>query len=109
MEPVRVIVTALVAGAAAAMQDGVKDTVKERYRRLRDAVKQRLAGRPDGQLALERYEEAPRKWENALTAELVDAGAADDDSLVEAAQALLSIVDEESEHAPTYNFLLHDR
>lgn len=109
MESVTLIVKALVAGAAAALQDGVKDPVKDGYRRLRDAVKQRLAGRPDGQLALEGYEEAPRKWEGALKNELADAGAADDTDLIEAAQALLSMVDEEGAHAPSYNFLLHDR
>lgn len=108
MEPVTLIVTALMAGAAAAVQDGVKDAVKDTYRRLRDAVKQRLAGRPDGQLALERHEDAPNTWNNVLTAELVDAGAADDTSLIEAAQELLRMVDEEGAHSPAYNFTIHD-
>lgn len=108
MEPVTLIVTALMAGAAAAVQDGVKDAVKDTYRRLRDAVKQRLAGRPDGQLALERHKDAPNTWSNVLTAELVDAGAADDTRLIEAAQELLRMVDEEGAHSPTYNFTIHD-
>lgn len=93
MEPVTVIVTALAAGAAAALQDGVKDIVKDGYQRLRDAVRNRLADRPDGELALERHETAPGKWEGVLWAELVDAGAGDDTSLVEAARALLNLID----------------
>lgn len=107
MEPVSLIVTALAAGAAAALQDGVKETVKDGYKRLRDAVRQRLAGRPDGQLALARHETAPGKWESVLTAELLECGAGEDTSLVEAAQALMTLIDEAGARAGKYDVTIH--
>lgn len=108
MEPVTMIVTALTAGMVAAMQDGVRATVKDGYTRLRDAVRKRLAGRPEGELALERHEDAPGQWDDALTAELAESGAADDESLIEAARELLRMVEEESAHSPRYNISITD-
>lgn len=107
MDPVTLIVTALAAGAAAALQDGVKDALKDGYARLRDAVKKRLAGRPDGQLALERHEAAPEKWEGVLTAELAGADAGSDDNLVETAQALLKLIDGAGTKLGKYNVTVH--
>jgi hypothetical protein len=107
IEPAVLIVTALGAGAAAALQDGVKEAVKNGYVLLRDSLKKRLAGRPDGQLALDRYQTAPETWENVLTAELVKAGAGDDASLVEAARVLLQLVDEAGPQSENYNVTIY--
>jgi hypothetical protein len=46
VDPVTLIVTALAAGAASAVQDGAP--VKGAYVRLRDEVRERLVGRADG-------------------------------------------------------------
>jgi hypothetical protein len=107
MDPVTLIVTALAAGAASALQDGVKDTVKDGYRRLRDSVKKRLAGHPDGQLALERYEGAPQKWESVLKDELTAAGAGTDAVLVAEVQTFLKLVDEAGSRSGKYNVSVH--
>lgn len=101
------IVNALAAGAAAALQDGAKDAVKGGYSRLRDAVRRRLAGRSDGQRALDRHETEPGRWEGILIAELVDAGAGTDTGLVEAAQALLALVDQAGARSGKYNVTTH--
>jgi hypothetical protein len=97
MDPVTLIVTALAAGAASALQDdlkeSVKETVKAAYDRLRGMLQGRFSGRPDGELVLARYEAAPGTWELPLRAELAAAGAENDTELVDAAQALLSLVD----------------
>ena len=61
MDPVTLIVTALAAGAASALQDGVSSAVKDAYARLRAAVRKRLAGRPDGEPVLARHEAAPQR------------------------------------------------
>jgi len=107
MDPITLIVTALAAGAAAALQDGTKDAVKAAYARLRDRVKRRVNGRPDAELALERHEGAPKKWEGLLTAELTEAGAADDAEVVDAAQALMKLIDEAGARAGEYNVTIH--
>ena len=93
MDPVTLIVTALAAGAASALQDGASAAVKDAYARLRAAVRKRLVGRPDGDLVLARHEAAPQTWQAPLTAELSEAGAGDDGDLTAAAQALMELLD----------------
>ncbi len=49
-----------------------------------------------------RHEEAPQTWEGPLMAELTEAGAAGDEGLVTAAQALMSLIDETGSRAGKY-------
>lgn len=107
MDPITLIVTALAAGAAAALQDGVKDTVKHAYKCLRDCSKKLLAGHPDGELALERNETAPGNWEGVLKSELADAGADHDSDLIGAAQALMRLLDGAGAHGGKYHVTIH--
>jgi hypothetical protein len=94
MDAVTLIVTALAAGAASAVQDGASSAVKDAYARVRVLVKKRVAGRTDGELMLARHEAAPATWEAPLAAELSAASAQDDAGLVAAAQTLMRLVDE---------------
>jgi len=106
-DPITLIVTALAAGASAGAVDGLKDDVKDAakaaYAKLRGLARKRVAGRPDGELALERYETAPQKWEPVLTGELTEAGAAGDTDLVAAARALMELVDRAGARVGRYN------
>jgi len=112
MDPITLIVTALAAGASAgaidALKDDVKDAVKAAYAKLRGLARKRVAGRPDGELALERYETAPQKWEPVLTGELTEAGAAGDAGLVAAARALMELVDQAGARVGKYNVTIKD-
>lgn len=107
MDPITLIVTALGAGASAgvidALKDDVKDAAKAAYAKLRGLAKKRVSGWPDGELALERHETAPQKWEPMLADELAEAGAADDADLIAAAKALMELVDEQAARAGKYN------
>jgi len=107
MDPITLIVTALAAGASAgaldAVKDDVKDAVKAAYARLRGLARRRVAARPDGELALDRYEAAPQTWEPVLTAELVAADAAKDTALLDAAKALMELIDQAGAKAGKYN------
>jgi hypothetical protein len=96
------------AGAIEALKDDVKDAVMAAYTKLRGLAKKRVAGRPDGELALEQHETAPRKWESVLTCELTEAGAADDADLVAAAKALMELVDQAGARAGKYNVSIKD-
>ena len=93
MDPVSLIVSALAAGAGLAVQDGASDAVKGAHARLREAVRQRLVARPDGELALARYEADPPAAMALLAAELVRAGAGDDVGLTAAALAVMELAD----------------
>jgi RIP homotypic interaction motif len=107
MDPITLIVTALAAGATAGGLDTVKDATKAAIKtadaKLRGLAKQRVAGQPDGELALERHAASPQKWETLLTGELTEAGAAGDAALVAAARALMELVDAAGARAGKYN------
>ena len=108
MDPVTVIVTALTAGAASALQDGASAVVTDAYARLKALVKVRFAGRSKGELVLAEYEAAPQTWEAPLAAELSAAGAEGDADLLAAAQALMSLVDEQGTRSGKYLVTVHD-
>jgi hypothetical protein len=108
MDPVTLIVTALAAGAASALQDGATQAVKDAYAKLRGLVRERFAGRPKGELVLAEHEAAPQTWETPLAAELAAAGAAGDVGLLTAAQVLLSLVDEAGSQSGKYVVTVRD-
>jgi hypothetical protein len=108
MDPVTLIVTALAAGAASALHDGVSAAVKDAYARLKVLAKRRFADHPKGELVLAEHDAAPRTWGAPLAAELSAAGAAGDADLVAAAQALMSLVDEAGSRAGKYLVSVHD-
>ena len=64
------------------------------YVKLHRLAKERVAGRLDGELALERYKTFPQKWESVLISELTKVGAADDADFAAAAKSLMELVDE---------------
>jgi hypothetical protein len=102
MDPVTLIVAALAAGAASALQDDAKESVNTAYARLRGRLAKRFTGRRVGELALAEYEAEPQMWEPQLRAELAASGAAGDPDLVDAAQSLMSLVDEAGARSGKY-------
>jgi lipid-binding SYLF domain-containing protein len=108
MDPVTLVVTALAAGAASALQDGTSSAVKDAYARLKALVMKRFAGRRAGELVLAEHEAAPQTWEAPLAAELSGAGAGDDAGLVAAAQVLMSLVDEAGSRSGKYLVAVRD-
>lgn len=103
MDPVTLILTALTAGAALGLRDTSTSTVQDTYEILKTLARRRLADRPDGELMLARYEQAPETWEALLAAELTAAGAEYDVELLKAAQALMSVADETGTRVGKYN------
>lgn len=94
MDPISLIMGALVAGAASGLADTATGAVKDAYAGLRDLVWRRVAGRSAAQTALEEHERAPEVWQAPLSAELVAVGADTDAQIVAAAQRVMALVDE---------------
>jgi hypothetical protein len=107
VDPVTLILTALVAGAALGVKDTASQAVKDAYGSLKALVRGRLAGRGDGELVLARYEESPGTWEAPLSKELTATGAGDDARLVAAAQALMALADTAGSEAGKYAVQVH--
>ena len=95
MEPVSMIVAALAAGAAAAAKDTASTAVREGYEGLKALLKKRFAGDKGSEVALENYPEAPTVWEKPLEYAVEESGAAEDEEIVQAAQALITEADPE--------------
>jgi hypothetical protein len=96
------IVAALVAGASAGLKDTASSAIKDTYNGFKDLVRRKLAGRPRGEMALAEHEVDPETWDKPLVKELTEAGAGDDAAVIEAAQALMQLVDEEGSAAGKY-------
>ena len=112
MEPISLILTALVAGGTAgtldAFQDDVKAAAKAAYAKLRGLVSKRVAGSPVAETALAQYEANPKVWEAPLSDELAKAGAAGDTELVAAAQALMELLDQAGAKSGKYTVTISD-
>jgi hypothetical protein len=112
MDPITLIVAALAAGASAgtleALKDDVKELVKAAYARLRGLARTRVADQPGAELVLAQHETDPQTWEAPLAMMLTEGGAADDANLVEAARALMELVDATGTAAGKYNVTIRD-
>ena len=92
LDPITLIVTALVAGAALGVQDTASEMVKDAYASLKALVRRRLGNDPGAEIVLARHERAPETWQAPLMAELARTGADGDGDLLAAAKALLDLV-----------------
>lgn len=102
MDPVSLIVAALVAGASAGLKDTASSAIKDAYNGFKKLVGGKLAGRPRGEMALAEHEGDPETWDKPLVKELTEAGAGDDAAVIAAAQALMQLIDAEGSAAGKY-------
>lgn len=85
MDPMTIIVTALIAGAAAGGQDAVSAAVRDSY----SALRSRIGGNARVRATIQANEVTPGRNIPALEEALRDARATDDDVLLESAERLL--------------------
>jgi hypothetical protein len=93
MEPISLILAALLAGATTGAGEAAGTAIKDTYAGLRDALKRKLAGKPAAESVIQEYTADPDNWEPAVTAYLKQAGADRDEALVSLAQAVMAHVD----------------
>ena len=85
MEPISLIIAALVAGAAKAAGDAAPDA----YKALKTLIKSKFAGEPKAELILEEHEKDPETYKVPLKKQLVEAGVDRDEAIIKIAQKLL--------------------
>lgn len=94
MDPVSLVVGAVIAGAAAGVGDGTAAAVREAYgelvRRLR--LRFRSSDRPAAEAVLDRRDADPEVWRAALADAVAVTGAGDDPVVLAAAQRVLAVV-----------------
>ncbi len=102
MDPISLIIAALAAGAVAGVQDAAGQVVKDAYKGLKALIRRRFAGNQEAEAALDQAERQPESDQPQLAEHLRAAGAAHDEELVKAAQALLKQHDPAGARAGIY-------
>ncbi|MEA5509546.1 hypothetical protein VB715_07200 [Crocosphaera sp. UHCC 0190] len=87
MDPVSIILSALVAGGAKTAGDVAQDA----YNGLKALIKRKFEsqGKSDSATILDKYEQKPEKTKALLEDELTEVGADQDEEIIKAAQKLL--------------------
>lgn len=93
MEPISLILAALLAGVATGVGQTAANAVQDAYAGLRDALKRRLAGKLAAQDALEQYVVDPEEWKGNLEVHLRQAGADQDRAVLQAAALVMQLTD----------------
>jgi hypothetical protein len=101
VDPVSLIVAALVAGAAAALKDTAGQAVKDAYTGLKTLLRRKTADAPAVEVAVQQHEEDPDVWEQPLRQLLTKAGAGQDAEIVEVATRLLALADPAGKYTVT--------
>lgn len=104
MEPITLIITALVAGAAKAAGDAAPDV----YNGLKALIKRKFESKPkvkNAQNVLEEHEKSPKTYEAPLREKLAEAGADQDEQIIKAAQELLKQVEPEKSASGKYDIV----
>lgn len=102
MDPVTLLVTALVAGASTGVGDSAAAAVKDTYTKLKSLVAARFAGDQSREVVLAQHEQQPEVWRAPLTQAVTDSGAATDPTILDAAQRLLALLDQAGTQAGKY-------
>jgi hypothetical protein len=89
MDPITLILTALVAGTAKAAGDAVPDA----YKGLKAMIQKKFAGKPVAEAMLEEHEKDPETYAAPLEKNLVEAGVDKDEEILEAAKKVMEAQD----------------
>ena len=85
MDPITLIITALVQGAAKAATEVVPDA----YKGLRELLRKRFAGKPTAEMVLAEHASDPQTYEAPLRKQLEQAALAEDPEVLALARQLL--------------------
>jgi hypothetical protein len=94
MDPITLILTALVTGAAAALKPTAEQAVKDAYAGLKTLLQRKFAGKPAAETALTEYVEEPDIWKAPLEAAIKKTGTDQDQEIIEAAKKLAELAKE---------------
>lgn len=105
MDPISMVVAALVAGAS----DVAGQAVKDAYQGLKALLTRKFAGKPAAEIALAEHEKQPEVWREPLKANLAETATDQDPEIVEAARKLLDLVKAHEGGAGKYTVTIGER
>lgn len=104
MEPISLIIAALVAGATAATKDTAGQAVKDAYEGLKTLIKRKLEGDSLGQGLVDAKPEEIEQAKGLLKNKISNAGVDKDEEILKAAQEIMEKKDPEGASTGKYNF-----
>ena len=107
MDPITLVITALLSGAASAGQAIAGDTIKEAYTGLKNLIQRKFAGKPEAELALTNHESNPTKWEAPLKTALAQTQVDQDQEIIAAAQKVMQLAQSEQGTMKNYAINFH--
>jgi hypothetical protein len=102
MDPISLIVTALVAGATTASSTAANQAIQDVYGRLKSLILRRFGGDPERRRVLEDFQKDPLGATDALERTLVESGLQHDVQALQSAYILLQHRDPEGAARGTY-------
>ena len=108
MDPVTLIVAALVAGTANGVGSVAATAVSDAYKSFKSLIAARLQGDPEGLAALEQHPDMPDPAPEPLARALTTSGATQDEAILAAAVRLLELADPDGSVAKKYRIDLRD-
>lgn len=107
MDPINLIITALLTGAASAAKDTASTAIKDAYASLKTLVRRRFEGKAAAQAALAESEKKPEAWKAPLEDALKETNADNDAAILESARYLLQII-QPNQTIKEYNITVHN-
>lgn len=109
MDPITIIVTAVVLGAAAGSKEVATQAVKDAYAGLKSLIVRKFGDKADVEEAVKGVEKKPESEARTavLKEELEAAAAAQDTEVLKQAQALLELLEKHNELPATYQATVH--
>ena len=103
MEPISLIIAALIAGATAATKDTAEKAVKDGYEGLKTLIKRKFEGDPIGQGLVDAEPEKIKKGEELLKDSIKNAGVDQDKEVLKAAKKIMDKEDPEGASTGKYD------
>src|SRR5215472_5997025 len=103
MEPISLILAALIAGVAKGAGQSAATAVQDAYAGLRNLLRRRLAGKPAAEDAVEQYVKDPKEWKGNVELHLKQAGVDQDQAIVDAAASVMRHADPAGASAGKYS------
>lgn len=92
MDPISLIESALVAGAAASTKDTANQAIKDAYNSLKTLLSRFFTDKPKAQVILDEHESDPETYEKPLKKVLTEAHADQNTELLAAAKQVIALV-----------------
>lgn len=92
MDPINLILSALLTGAIAGAQHTASEAIKDAYQGLKILIQNKIKGKPEAELIFSKYEEKLETWEKPLRELLVEIEVDKDSEVIGAAKKMLTLI-----------------